>query len=226
MIRGRFITLEGGEGAGKSTQARRLAATLRDRGLEVIETREPGGSEGAERLRSVLLDGAADCWDPVSEALIFAAARRNHLQHTIRPALDRGAWVICDRFADSTTAYQGYGHGVSLETLETLYDVTAGPFGPDLTLILDVPPTTGLSRAALRGVVNRFEGLDRAFHHRVHLGFHDIAVREFERCILIDAMGAEDTVAARVQAAVEARMADWAADADAVGGHHHQPVVG
>ncbi|KAA5607249.1 dTMP kinase [Roseospira marina] len=223
MTRGRFITLEGGEGAGKSTQAKRLAETLRRRGLEVIETREPGGADGAERLRDVLLDAPKEWWDPVGEALLLAAARRNHLQHTIRPALDRGAWVICDRFADSTMAYQGHGHGVPEGTLETLYDVAAGPFGPDLTLILDVPAETGLARAASRGTVNRFEALDRAFHLRVHLGFHDIAAREPERCMLIDALADQDTVASRVLAAVDARIAEWAADADAVDGS--QPVV-
>jgi dTMP kinase len=166
----------------------------------------------------VLLDGPRDRWDPVSEALILAAARRSHLRETIRPALERGAWVVCDRFADSTTAYQGHGHGVASDTLETLYDIAAGPFGPDLTLILDVPAKTGLARAAARGVVNRFEGLDRGFHERVHLGFHDIAAREPERCVLIDALADEDTVFDRVRTAVEARMAEWAADAEAVEG--------
>ncbi|MQX36979.1 dTMP kinase [Roseospira navarrensis] len=219
MRRGRFITLEGGEGAGKSTQARRLATALRGHGLEVIETREPGGAPGAEHLRAALFeDPAGDRWDAVSEALILAAARRNHIRHTIRPALERGAWVVCDRFADSTTAYQGYGHGVSLETLEMLYDLAAGPFTPDLTLILDVPARFGLSRAAARGVVNRFEGLDLGFHERVHLGFHEIAAIDPERCALIDAMGDEDTVAARVMATMDARMAQWTADADVVDG--------
>lgn len=227
MTRGRFITLEGGEGAGKSTQAVRLADALRARGLEVVETREPGGSEGAEALRAVLLDGDKDRWDPVCEALILAAARRSHLRATIRPALERGAWVVCDRFADSTIAYQGYGHGVAFDTLEMLYDIAAGPFGPDLTLILDVPAKTGLARAASRGVVNRFEGLDRGFHERVHLGFHDIAQRESERCRLIDALADTETVAARVLAAIENRMAEWAADAEVVEGQGGpQPVHG
>jgi dTMP kinase len=218
MRRGRFITFEGGEGMGKSTQARRLAEVLRERGLSVVETREPGGAEGAERLRNILLDATAECWDPMSEALIVSAARRNHLRHTIRPALDKGAWVICDRFADSTTAYQGYGHGVDCESLEYLYDLAAGPFGPDLTVILNMDPDAGLARARSRGVVTRFEILDRDFHHRVNLGFLSIAGREPERCVIVDADGEEDAVAARVLSAVEERMRAWALDAEAVEG--------
>lgn len=215
--RGRFLTVEGGEGTGKSTQARRLAAGLRDRGLTVVETREPGGSEGAERLRSLLVDGPEDQWDPMTEALILAAARRDHLRHTVRPALDRGAWVVCDRFMDSTMAYQGHGHGVPLETLETLYDIAAGAFMPDLTLILDHDPAVGLARARARGPISRYERLDAAFHHRVCLGFLEIAARDPERCVVISAEGDEETVAHRIDAAVQARMDTWRADADVVG---------
>lgn len=212
MMRGRFITLEGGEGTGKSTQAARLATVLRNRGLEVIETREPGGSPGAERLRAVLLDGPTDGWDPIAEALIISAARRSHLQETIKPALARGAWVVCDRFADSTMAYQGFGHGVDAGALETLYDLVAGPFLPDLTLILDLDPDTALARAEARGGANRFERLGPTFHHRVNLGFLDIASRESERCALVSAQGTIDDVTGRLQAVLEARMADWAAN--------------
>lgn len=218
MQRGRFITFEGGEGVGKSTQVRRLAEALRQRGREVVETREPGGAAGAERLREVLIDATAECWDPLCEAMIVSAARRNHLRHTIRPALERGAWVVCDRFADSTTAYQGYGHGLGLDVLETLYDLAAGPFGPDLTLVLTMDPETALARARSRGGVTRFETLDLAFHHRVSLGFLDIASRESERCVLVDAADDEAVVADRVLVAVEDRIQAWAAEADAVEG--------
>ena len=212
MTRGRFITLEGGEGTGKSTQAARLATLMRDCGLEVIETREPGGSPGAERLRAVLLDGPTDGWDPIAEALIISAARRSHLEETVKPALARGAWVVCDRFADSTMAYQGFGHGVDAGALEMLYDLVAGPFLPDLTLILDLDPRTALARAEARGGVNRFERLGTAFHHRVNLGFLDIASRDPERCALVSAQGTADDVTTRLKAVLEARMADWAAD--------------
>ncbi|MBB4284737.1 dTMP kinase [Roseospira goensis] len=216
--RGRFITLEGGEGTGKSTQARRLAQALRRRGLSVVETREPGGSPGAELLRAVLLEAPAECWDAMSEALILSAARRDHLATTIRPALARGDWVVCDRFADSTLAYQGFGHGVDPATLEQLYDLAVGPFGPDLTLVLDLDPQVGLERAKARGAETRFEHLDIGYHHRVHMGFIDIVAREPERCAMISAAGDEETVEGRILAAVEARMAEWSADADAVEG--------
>ncbi len=208
--RGRFVTLEGGEGTGKSTQAECLAAWLRAKGLEVVKTREPGGSDGAERLRAVLLDAEPATWDPMTEALIVSAARRNHLEQTIKPALARGAWVVCDRFADSTTAYQGHGHGVNLAALDVLYDLAAGPFLPDLTLVLDLDPATALARTGTRGTTNRFERLPPAFHHRVQLGFLDIASREADRCELVSAEGSVDVVAARVQVIVARRMAGWA----------------
>ncbi|MBB4265820.1 dTMP kinase [Roseospira visakhapatnamensis] len=211
-MRGRFITLEGGEGTGKSTQARHLAAWLRARGHTVVETREPGGSSGAEALRAVLVDAPVDGWDAVGEALLLSAARRDHLRHVIWPALRRGDWVVCDRFADSTLAYQGHGHGLAPETLEVLYELVAGPFGPDLTLVLDLDPNVGLMRARARGAVTRFEALDIAFHARVRLGFLDIAGHEPERCTVIAADGDEDTVTARTIKAVQARIEAWSAD--------------
>jgi len=219
-MRGRFITLEGGEGAGKSTQACYLADWLRVRGHKVLETREPGGCWGAEALRGLLIDPPDGThWDPVGEALILSAARRDHLRQVIWPALDQGTWVICDRFADSTVAYQGYGHGIPLDTLETLYDLVAGPFAPDLTLILDLDPVVGLARARSRGALTRFERLDAAFHGRVRAGFLDIARRTPERCAVIAADGEEEVVTRRTLDALEASMRTWAEDeADAVSG--------
>jgi dTMP kinase len=193
--RGRFITLEGGEGAGKSTQIGLLAAFLRGQGKEVVTSREPGGSPGAEMIRKLLVEGPADAWDGPTEALLMFAARRDHLVRTVWPALEQGAWVICDRFADSTRAYQGHGHGFPLDRIESLYKVAVGDFAPDLTLILDLPVDVGLARAAARrGVETRFEGLGRSFHERVRAGFHAIASAEPKRCALIDASGDVDAV--------------------------------
>ena len=154
---GRFITLEGGEGTGKSTQASRLAERLSAGGLEVVLTREPGGSEGAEALRGLLLQGAADRWSPVSETLLMYAARRDHLEKLIRPALARGAWVICDRFFDSTRAYQGAGGGAPEALIAALETEVVGSSRPDLTLVLDLPVQTGLARAGARTAFDRIE---------------------------------------------------------------------
>ncbi len=204
---GRFITLEGGEGAGKSTQIARLADWLRTRGREVVATREPGGAPGAEMIRKLLVEGPVERWDGTTEALLHFAARRDHLRMTVWPALKRGAWVISDRFADSTRAYQGYGHGLDLATLDRLYDVAVGIFRPDLTLILDLPVATGLARAsARRGTETRYESLPRDFHERVHAGFRAIAHREPERCVMIDASRDVESVAAAVAQVVGRRL--------------------
>ena len=193
--RGRFITLEGGEGAGKSTQIGLLAAFLRGQGREVVTSREPGGSPGAEMIRKLLVEGSTDAWDGPTEALLMFAARRDHLVRTIWPAIERGAWVISDRFADSTRAYQGHGHGLPMERIELLYTVAVGDFAPDLTLILDLPVDVGLARAAARrGTETRFEGLGQGFHERVRSGFRAIAAAEPKRCALIDASGDVDAV--------------------------------
>lgn len=205
--RGRFITLEGGEGAGKSTQIGLLAAFLRGQGREVVTSREPGGSPGAEMIRKLLVEGPTDAWDGPTEALLMFAARRDHLVRTVWPALERGAWVISDRFADSTRAYQGHGHGLPMDGIETLYRVAVGDFAPDLTLILDLPVDIGLARAAQRrGVETRFEGLGPTFHERVRSGFRAIAAAEPKRCALIDASGDVDAVHRAIVATARARL--------------------
>ena len=203
--RGRFITLEGGEGAGKSTQARRLAAHLSDQGLPVLVTREPGGSAGAEKIRSLLLGGTG--FDPVAEAMLMFAARREHVVATIRPALAAGMWVICDRFADSTRAYQCHGQGVPGEVYRKLADLALEGLAPDLTLILDIPPEAGMARAAARGVAaDRYERLDAGFHARVRAGFLAIAKAEPSRCAVVDATRDPEAVFAAIRGELGARL--------------------
>ncbi|WP_119165640.1 dTMP kinase [Algihabitans albus] len=200
---GRFITFEGGEGAGKSTQVKRLAERLRAAGAEVVTTREPGGSPGAEEIRDLLVHGEAARWDPVTETLLHFAARRDHLTKTVWPALERQAWVVCDRFADSTRAYQGAGQGGDAVLIEDLYRQVVGAFAPCMTFILDLPVETGLARAAARNEGGeRYEGMDRTFHERLRQGFLEIARREPQRCRVIDATAAEDAVAAAVWSAL------------------------
>jgi dTMP kinase len=204
---GRFITLEGGEGAGKSTQIARLRAWLESRGHRITVTREPGGSPGAEMVRKLLVEGPTERWDGTTEALLHFAARREHLRSTVWPALKRGDWVVSDRFADSTLAYQGYGHGVDRRIFEQLYELAVGAFRPDLTIILDVPIEIGLKRAAeRRGAETRYESLPRDFHARVRTGFLEIAKREPKRCIVIDATGSVDAIAAAIAEAVKERL--------------------
>lgn len=205
VSRGRFITFEGGEGTGKSTQIRHLTEQLRGRAVEVVATREPGGSEGAERVRDLLVNGPADRWSPMSEALLFAAARSHHLETLIRPALARGAWVLCDRFADSTRAYQGAAGGVDPDFLAELERRVLRDTRPDLTLILDAPAELGLQRAASRaGGEARFESKGLAFHQRLREGYLRLAEAEPHRCVLIDATAPLEVVGAAVLAAVSA----------------------
>jgi len=207
--RGRFITFEGGEGVGKSVQARRLVKRLRAAGVNVIRTREPGGSPGAETLRQVILSGFAARFGPDGEALLFAAARIDHLDKKILPALARGAWVVCDRFADSTRAYQGAAGKLPPGFLARLEEVSVGPNKPDLTLILDLPVEAGLARAARRRGqrgADRFEAEGAAFHETLRQAFLAIAAAEPKRCVVIDASRNEDEVAAAVWSAVEARL--------------------
>jgi dTMP kinase len=201
MARGKFITFEGGEGAGKSTQVALLARALRKADRQVLETREPGGSEGAEEIRELLVTGAPERWDAMTEALLHFAARREHLIHTVLPALESGSWVVSDRFADSTMAYQGYGHGLGPGPIEMLYSLVVGAFQPDLTLILDLPVEQGLRRAEQRPAGDdRYERMDGAFHERLRQGFLEIARGEPERCAVIDAR----EPAGRVHVAVRA----------------------
>ena len=207
MARAFFITLEGGEGAGKSTQAALLASRLNDHGLDVVSTREPGGSPGAESIRALLVTGAQDRWSPVTETLLMYAARRDHIERLIRPALKRNATVICDRFIDSTRAYQGVAGGVPAGLIDALETLTLDGVWPDLTLIFDLPPEIGLARAASRGTKDvRFETKDVEFHGRLRDGFLEIARREPDRCAIVDASLAPDAVAELVWSIVEPRL--------------------
>ena len=214
--RGVFITFEGGEGAGKSTQIARLAATLRaGSGREVVTTREPGGTKRAEAYREALLRGVAKPFGPFAEALIFAAARIDHVDALIRPALTRGAVVLCDRFADSTRAYQGAAGGLDPALIASLERVTLGDLAPDLTLILDLPAPAGLARARRRageeagdGSPDRFEAEALGFHERLRAAFRAIAEAEPGRCRVIDAEPEPDVVEAAIRAAVAARIPD------------------
>ena len=206
MARGRFITFEGGEGAGKSTQVRRLAERLTAAGLRVTSTREPGGSPGAEALRGLLLQGEADRWSPVSETLLMYAARADHLETLIRPTLADGGWVVCDRFHDSTRAYQGAAGGAPADLIAALEAAVVGADLPNLTLVLDLPVEQGLERAAGRDALDRFESRDRAFHDRLRETFLAIAAREPDRCHVVDAAPAPDIVAAAVWDTVRTRL--------------------
>lgn len=197
-----FISFEGIDGSGKSTQARRLAAALATEGREILLTREPGGSRGAEEIRRLVLEGEPDRWSPETELLLFTAARRDHLERTIGPALAAGQWVVCDRFADSTRVYQGVSRGDLRAMVDRLQDLMIG-VEPDLTFIIDIDAETGLSRARARpGAEQRFEDFGLPLQARMREGFLALA-REFPgRCRVIDGSGDEDAVAARVRAAL------------------------
>jgi dTMP kinase len=213
MAQGRFITFEGGEGVGKSTQITRLASRLRAMGRTVTVSREPGGSAGGEAIRALLVSGDVDRWSPVTEALLMNAARRDHIERVLQPALARGDIVLCDRFADSTRAYQGAGGGVPADAVAALEALTVGATQPDLTLILDLPASEGLSRAQARAQANlggeaRFEGKGIAFHERLRAAFLSIAEAEPGRCVVIDASGGADAVEARIWTALRDRWPD------------------
>ena len=214
MATGKLITFEGGEGSGKSTQAQRLADSLRGRGDDVLLTREPGGSPFAEQVRGLILDPATAPHSALSEALLFYAARSDLLDTVIRPALAAGRWVICDRFSDSTRVYQGVAGGVEPAVLDRLEDMIVGRTRPDLTVILDLPADIGLARAADRrranaGVVmqaDAYEKRDLAFHERLRAGYAMIAKVEPQRCVLVDGAKSPDTIAAEIWAHVERRL--------------------
>jgi dTMP kinase len=199
---GRFITLEGGEGTGKSTLARGLAEHVRMIGREVVVTREPGGAPGADAIRALLVSGDAGRWSATEEALLFAAARLNHLNNTIRPALARHAWVVCDRYYDSTRAYQVAAGGLDPKTLDTLNTLIEAP-APDLTFVLDLDPALGLARSRGTHVgEDRFEKKDESFHARVRAEFLAIAEREPKRCVVLDASKSAADVLAAAKAAL------------------------
>jgi dTMP kinase len=199
-VPGKFITLEGGEGVGKSTQARALAAALRARGIDVVETREPGGSEGAEAIRKLLLEGAGDRWNARAEALLFAAARADHVEKTIKPAIEAGKWVICDRFLDSSIAYQGGADGLGVDAIEALHRIGSDNYLPDRTLLLDMPVVDASFRQAAAGIglSDRFEKREGSFHDRVAESFRSIARSEPGRIRVINAEGTADDVTARL----------------------------
>jgi dTMP kinase len=208
-MRGCFITFEGGEGTGKSTQAAMLAQRLRSLGIDAVLTREPGGSPGAEIIRHVILSGAAKPLGAEGEALLFAAARDDHVQMTIRPALERGAWVLCDRFADSTRVYQGIAGQVDERLIQALERITIGDLKPDLTFVLDVPADIGLARASKRrgkGIADRFEGEALEFHEKLRAAYRELAVREAERCVLIDVTAPLEKVAEQIWKVVDIRL--------------------
>jgi len=209
FLRGKFITFEGGEGSGKSTQVAGLAMRLQKLGISVKVSREPGGSAGAEAIRHVLLSGAAKPLGPHAEAILFAAARADHLRETIRPALERGEWVISDRFADSTRVYQGVLGNVEAQVIGRLEKLVVGEQMPDLTIILDVDPTIGLARATKRrgnASVDRFEAEEFDFHKKLREAYLDLAAREPGRVAVVDASGDATSVANAVWAVVNARL--------------------
>jgi dTMP kinase len=202
---GRFITFEGGEGAGKTTQIALLAEKLRVSGQTVITTREPGGTKGAEAIRALLVTGEADRWDAMTELFLLNAARRDHVQRVIRPALARGDTILCDRFIDSTRIYQGFVKGLEDDIICALHAQSTGNLWPDTTLLFDVHADTGLERTATRhGNENRFEGEGLAFHTRLRQGFLALAARDPQRISIIDAEAPVDSVAAAIWQQVNA----------------------
>jgi dTMP kinase len=219
-VRGRFITFEGGEGVGKSTQLARLAEHLRSHGIEAVATREPGGTQKAELLRGLLLSGRLATLGPLAEAALFASARIDHVDRLIAPALKRGAWVLCDRFADSTRAYQGARGGADLTAIDLMEQAAIGDVRPDLTIILDLPPGEGLARATLRRQAkgqraDRFEAEDIPFHEELRQAFLDIAEQEPERCCVVNGAMPAEEVARAIRQLVHARFLEQPARAAA-----------
>jgi dTMP kinase len=200
--RGRFITLEGGEGVGKSTQVEALAAALREHGVDVLVTREPGGSEGAEKIRELLLEGTVERWGTRAEVLLFAAARADHVERVIRPALDTGRWVLCDRFTDSSLAYQGGAGGLGIETVRAINVAAVGDLFPDRTLVLTLDNGAERARARDGGEGDRIGGRGGDYHRKVDAAFRIIAAEEPERVRLIDASGTTAEVTERLLDAI------------------------
>lgn len=210
MALGKFITLEGGEGVGKSTQARLLAEYLGSIGQDALITREPGGTHLAEKIRDLVLDASAKAHSQLAEALLFHAARADHLDGLIRPALERGRWVICDRFLDSTRVYQGVVGGLPAGVLARLDEIVVGPTIPDLTLVIDLDPVVGLARAESRrgGAVptDRYESRSSDYHQRLREGFIEIARTEAVRCVVVDGFRSVDQLARDIRGHVDARL--------------------
>ena len=212
LSKGLFITFEGGEGAGKSTQVQKLADALKSKGYDVVITREPGGTPAAEAIRDLFARSDADFeWTPMAECLLVFTAREMHVQELIKPALAQGKIVICDRFTESTFAYQGYGHGVPLEKIENINEAAIDGFTPDLTLILDMPVDVGVARAKSRladdgSNEDRFENMKLDFHNKMRQGFLDIAAQNTQRCKIVDAAGSIEDVAQEINAAVTERL--------------------
>ena len=206
-VRGKFISFEGGEGAGKSTQARILRDRIESHGRSVLLTREPGGSPGAEEIRKLLVEGEPERWTPLAETLLFLSARADHVARRIEPALAAGTWVISDRFSDSTFVYQGIARGLGIDTVRRLSRAALGDFAPDLTILLDVDPDSGLKRAGRRGQAeDRFERFDAAFHARLRDGFLQLAAEEPVRCAVVDGSVEAAAVAADVWRIVGERL--------------------
>lgn len=208
--RGIFITLEGGEGTGKSTQAKLLQQALAAAGIDAVTTREPGGTPQAERIREILVNRDSGALEPLTEALLLSAARHEHIVHKIRPALDRGQWVISDRFIDSTRAMQGSGMGLGRDVIEGLYKMISDGLKPDLTFIFDIDPAVGLRRSTKRlaeqkATEDRYERMEPAFHERLRQGFLAIAAADPERCVIVDAEEAPEAVHARIMRIVAQR---------------------
>lgn len=207
LDKGLFITLEGGEGTGKTTQIQNLSEALGQQGYEVVLTREPGGTPEAEKIRSLLVERDGGDWTSMAEVLLFFAARNMHVEKLIKPALAEGKIVICDRFTDSTRAYQAYGHGLDIKLIEDAKTLSIGDFEPDMTFVLDLPVAQGLTRAGKRmsedgSSEDRFEQLDISFHEKLREGFLDIAAKNSARCHVIDAGQSVENIAESILALV------------------------
>ena len=203
-VPGKFITFEGGEGAGKTTQAERLEAALNAAGIETLSTREPGGTFGAEAIRELVLSGSHDRWSGMTELLLMYAARLDHVEKLIKPALERGVWVLCDRFSDSSMAYQGYARGLGARRVQAVHDAVMGGFGPDMTVLFDIDPILAQKRVKTRGEdLSRFDSEALDFHKAIRAAFLDIAEAEKERFCIVDAASSRDAITAQIMAAMQ-----------------------
>ncbi len=212
-VKGQFIAFEGCEGSGKTTQIKLLTKILVSKGFDVLATREPGGSPGGEDVRTLLKQGHENRWDGLSEALLLYAARHDHVEKIIKPAIDKGTWVLCDRFSDSSFAYQGFGRGLGLQTLEKLHTLVLGDFFPDLTFIFDIPPQETYERVLRRRSRpgqggDRFDDMEMAFHQRVYEGYHVIAQKYAHRCAVIQATVSIEAIQENIVGVLEKKFSD------------------